>query len=147
VVFTDYPLAASAPSGQLALDPATGHSDGQQVHVTGSNVPNSYSGGPFWIFPTTGEWVVSQCGAGVADDQSIGGVFVNCAPSATQAVDVQGGNLDAHVELSSSITGALGDEIDCTAGDGCVVALVRVETGGEVTILTAPLSFGAAAAS
>jgi hypothetical protein len=90
---------------------------------------------------------VSQCGAGLEDDRSIGGVFVNCAPQSTAAAEVSGGNLNTHVTVRSSITGALGDEIDCTSGDGCVVALVRVERGGGVTVLSAPLSFGAAGAS
>jgi pimeloyl-ACP methyl ester carboxylesterase len=141
-VFTDYPLEPTAPSAGLTLDPATGHADGQQVNVTGSNVPDSYVGPRFWVFPTTGNWVVSQCGAAVTDDRTIGGVFTNCAPEATAPVEVTGGNLDAQLTVNSAITGALGDEIDCTAGDGCVAALVRVERGGEVTVLTAPLSFG-----
>jgi pimeloyl-ACP methyl ester carboxylesterase len=143
VVFTDYPVDTAAPSGRLQLDPATAHADGQQVHVTGSNVPDSYDGPPFWIFPSTGQWVVTQCGAAVADDHSIGSVFVNCAPEATAPAEVAGGALNTHLTVSTAITGALGDDIDCTAGDGCVVALVRVERGGEVSVLTAPLSFAA----
>jgi pimeloyl-ACP methyl ester carboxylesterase len=144
VVFTDYPVdSAAAPSGELTLEPAAQHADDQDVHVTGSGIPDTYAGPPFWVFPSTGGWVVSQCGAAVEEDQTLGGVFVNCAPSATQEAEVQGGNLDAHVTVNSTITGALGDEIDCTAGDGCVAALVRVERDGQVTVLTAPLSFGA----
>jgi pimeloyl-ACP methyl ester carboxylesterase len=144
VVFTDYPLDAPAPAGRLVLDPATGQTDGQEVHVTGSNVPDTYAGPAFWVFPSTGNWVVAQCGAGVADDRTLGGVFTNCAPPGEgAAVEVRGGAVDAHITVNSAITGALGDEIDCTAGDGCVVALVRLESGGEVTVLPAPLTFGA----
>jgi pimeloyl-ACP methyl ester carboxylesterase len=144
VVFTDYPVdsAPDTPSSQLVLDPATEHSDGQEVHVTGSEIPDSYVGPPLWVFPTTGEWVATQCGAGVEDDHSVLGVFTNCTPPAGEAVDVQGGTVDTNVTVSSAITSVLGDEIDCTTGDGCVVALTRVEEGGEVSVITAPLSFG-----
>ena len=143
VVFTDYPV--DAPSPRLALDPATGHADGQSVHVGGGNVPDTYAGPPFWLFPTTGEWVVAQCGAGVEDDPTLLGFFTNCAPGDGEAtVEVRGGVVDTDLVVSSAITSALGDEVDCTAAGACVVALARVESGGEVTVLTAPLSFGAA---
>jgi hypothetical protein len=71
-------------------------------------------------------------------------VFTNCAPPGEgAAVEVAGGAVDTNITVNSAITGALGDEIDCTSGDGCVVALVRLESGGEVTALTSPLTFGA----
>jgi pimeloyl-ACP methyl ester carboxylesterase len=141
VVFTDYPV--DAPPPQLVLDPATGHVDGQSVHVGGDGIPDTYVGPPFWIFPTTGEWVVAQCGAALEEDATIGGVFTYCAPPAAGAVvEVQDGVLDTDVVVRSAITGILGDEIDCTTAGACVVALARVESGGAVTVLTAPLSFG-----
>ena len=142
VVFTDYPV--DAPPPQLVLDPATGHVDGQSVHVGGDGIPDTYVGPPFWIFPTTGEWVVAQCGAALEDDATIGGVFTHCAaPAAGAVVEVQDGVLDTDIVVRSAITGILGDEIDCTTAAGaCVVALARVESGGGVTVLTAPLSFG-----
>ena len=143
VVFTDYPVDTEAPEGGLTLDPADGHTDGQEVGVTGSNVPDTYAGPPFWIFPATGGWVLTQCGAGIEDDPSIGGFFTHCAGRDDAAVEVQGGAVDASLVVRSTITGILGDEVDCTAAGACVVALARVERGGEVTVLTAPLSFGA----
>jgi pimeloyl-ACP methyl ester carboxylesterase len=143
VVFTDYPVDAPAPP-RLVLDPATDHVDGQSVHVGGGNVPDTYVGPPFWVFPTTGEWVVAQCGSGVEDGPSLLGFFTNCAPRDGDAtVEVRGGVVDTDIVVSAAITSVLGDEIDCTVGDACAVALARVESGGEVTVLTAPLSFAA----
>jgi pimeloyl-ACP methyl ester carboxylesterase len=143
VVFTDYPVDTDAPEAALVLDPAAQHTDGQQVGVTGSDIPDTYAGPPFWIFPATGGWVLTQCGAGIEDDPSIGGVFTHCAAREDAAVQVQGGALDADLVVGSTITGILGDEIDCATAGACVVALARVESGGEVTVMTAPLSFGA----
>lgn len=139
VVFTDYPVDAPAPG--LVLDPATDHVDGGSVHVDGDSVPDTYTGPPFWFFPTTGGWTVTQCSAGVEDGPTLLGIFANCAPDG-DAVEVRGGIVDTDIVVRSTITSALGDDIDCTVADACVVALGRVESEGEVTVLTAPLSFG-----
>jgi hypothetical protein len=137
-----------APPPRIVVDPSDHHVDGQRVRVGGADIPDSYVGPPFWVFPTTGEWVVAQCGAGIADDPTVLGVFTHCEPQPGEgAVEVRGGLVDTHVVVRSSITSVLGDEIACTAGDGCVVALVRVEAAGSVTAFTAPLSFDGPAAS
>ncbi|HEY8524586.1 MAG TPA: alpha/beta fold hydrolase [Acidimicrobiales bacterium] len=144
VMFTDYPLpdGGAAPSSELTLDPETGHRDGQAVGVTGTGIPDTYDGPPFWVFPATGQWALTQCGAGIRDEQTILGLFTHCTDRAGEPVEVRGGTLDAEIAVRSSITAILGEEIDCTGGDGCVVALARVERDGQVTVLTAPLSFG-----
>ena len=143
VVFTDYPVDDAAPAARLTLAPASGHADGQSVQVTGSDVPDSYAGPPFWVLPATGGWVLTQCGAGVEDDPSLLGFFTACAPRDDATVEVADGVLDADLVVRSSITAILGDEVDCTAEGACVAALARVESSGEVTVLTAPLSFAA----
>jgi pimeloyl-ACP methyl ester carboxylesterase len=142
VVFTDYPVDTAAEP-RLVLDPATGHADGQQVQVTGSDLADTYVGPPFWIFPTTGEWVLSQCGAGIVADPSIAGVFTHCSLQSASVVEVQDGAFSGDIEVHSAVTGILGDEVDCTAADACVVALVRVESTGALSAHTAPLTFAA----
>jgi pimeloyl-ACP methyl ester carboxylesterase len=142
VVFTDHPVDDAAPPS-LTLDPASGHADGQSVHVTGSDVPDSYAGPPFWVFPATGGWVLTQCGAAVEDDPSLLAFFTACAPRDDATVEVANGLVDTDLVVRSSITGILGDEIDCTTEGTCVAALARVESTGDVTVLTAPLSFAA----
>jgi hypothetical protein len=141
VVFTDYPVDDAAPPSRLVLDPATGHADGQSVHVTGSGVPDSYAGPPFWVIPATGGWVLTQCGADVADDPGLLAFFTACAPRDDATVEVAGGVVDTDLVVRSSITGILGDEIDCATDGACVAALARVESTGELTVLTAPLLF------
>lgn len=139
VVFTDYPVDSAAPS--LVLDPAAGHTDGQQVGVTGTDIPDTYVGPPFWIFPTTGEWALAQCGAGIDEDPSIVGLFTNCALQTATGVEVAGGTLDTDITVTSDMASVLGDDIDCAPAGACVVALARLESDGRVTVHSAPLSF------
>jgi pimeloyl-ACP methyl ester carboxylesterase len=143
VVFTDYPVDSGDPPPEpsLVLDPAADHADGQSVHVSGSDIADTEVGPPFWIFPTTGEWVLTQCGAGIDDDRSIVGLFTQCALQSGSGVEVEGGVVDADIEVHSAITNAVGDDLDCTPADACVVALARLEPTGAVTVHTAPLSF------
>jgi hypothetical protein len=130
------------PPARIVVDPEQHHHDGQRVRVGGAEIPDSYVGPPFWVFPTTGQWVLTQCGAGVGDDPTILGVFTDCAaPAGGGVVEVRGGLVDTHVVVRSAIASVLGDEIDCTPAGACVMALARVESDGEVTVLTAPLSF------
>ena len=143
VVFTDYPVDSAAPSPQLELDPATQHADGQQVHVTGSGIASSYAGPPFWIFPDTGGWALTQCSADIVEDASIAGLFTECALLTAAGVDVQDGTVDTDIVVHSAISSVLGDDIDCTPADACVVALARLESTGAVTVHAAPLSFTA----
>jgi hypothetical protein len=142
VVFTDYPVDGTAPAPRLVLDPATGHTDGQSVQVTGTDIPDTYVGPPFWIFPTTGEWALTQCGAGIEDDLSIAGIFTQCALQTAAGVAVPDGTVDADIVVQSAISSVLGDDIDCAPAGACVVALARVESTGALTVHTAPLSFG-----
>jgi pimeloyl-ACP methyl ester carboxylesterase len=141
VVFTDYPVDAAVPSARLSLDPATGHTDGQDVHVTGSGIADTEVGPPFWIFPTTGEWALVQCGSEIDGDRTIGGLFTHCALQSGTGVEVTDGAFEADIAVSSALTSVLGDDIDCAPADACVVALARVEPTGQVTVHSAPLSF------
>jgi pimeloyl-ACP methyl ester carboxylesterase len=142
-VFTDYPVDTAAAPATLELDPASQHADGQQVGVTGSAIPNSYDGPPFWIFPDTGSWVLTQCGADLEDDRTIAGIFLDCALLGATGVEVQDGTVDTDITVRSAISNVFGDAIDCTAAGACVVALARLESTGQITAITAPLSFGA----
>ncbi|HEV7760670.1 MAG TPA: alpha/beta fold hydrolase [Acidimicrobiales bacterium] len=142
VVFTDYPVDTAAPAARLVLDPATQHADGQQVGVTGSNIADTYAGPPFWIFPTTGGWALTQCGAGIEHDPSIAGIFTQCALQTAAAVPITDGTVDTGIVVQSAITSVLGDDIDCTPAGACVVALARIESTGALTVHTAALSFG-----
>jgi pimeloyl-ACP methyl ester carboxylesterase len=143
VVFTDDPVDPGPPPAGLVLRPATDHADGEAVHVSGSDVPDSYAGPPFWVFPSTGTWVLTQCGAGIADDPSILTFFTACTTRDGAAVEVSGGVVEADLVVRSTITSILGDEVDCATAGACVAALARIESTGEVSVLTAPLSLAA----
>lgn len=141
--FVSTPVAfRSAPD--LQLIPAAGLVDGQEVAVTAVDVPPSYLGPPFWVFPTTGNWLLAQCHRQVGP--SLLSVFENCAVvpggGAVEVPDAPTADLGM-VAVRSSITSGLGRVTDCTTGVGmCVLAIARVEDGGAVSLGTTPLAFG-----
>lgn len=134
------PIDFTPPS--LAVTPASGLQDGQPVGVTGADVPESYDGPRIW-FVETGEWVLAECGAAIADDPTLLGVFTHCGTSVGGPAAVDDfAPYSQDTTVDGSLEPILGGSTDCTAGPGtCVMALLRMERTGKVTVHTAPLSF------
>jgi hypothetical protein len=127
--------------GSLAAAPSTGLADGQTVTVTGSGIMASYDGPLFWIVPT-GRWTLAECDAGLLDQRTLLGVFTHCGAAVDGPVEVPGSTLSLPVAVAASVERILGGTTDCRAPAGaCVVALMRLEFDGSLSLHTTPLSF------
>ena len=98
--------------------------------------------GPF----PTGDWVLVQCDAALADAPSLYAAFDRCAPPPNAvAVTVTGSTFDGDVPVASSFTSFLGREVDCTTGPGaCVVGLYRFDMDAQSSAWLTPITFGPA---
>ena len=122
--------------GEVTADPSAGLVDGQLVQLTGHDVSPTYVGPPFWFFPTTGNWVLGQCEAAIADALSLYNVFdrrTNVPGRTDVDIPASGDDLDlGTAAVQASITSFLGRPTDCTATAGaCVLALLRLERTGR----------------
>jgi hypothetical protein len=132
---------APGPPG-LRVSPSWGLTDVQDVGVSASPLPLSYAGSPFWVFPTTGNWLLAQCVAPLAAQPTILDVFNRCAAvPGGGAVEVGDPYADlGAVTVTADITPVLGPPTSCRP-EACVLAAVRVESSGTVTAVSSALGF------
>ena len=140
LILTPVEVAPGAPG--LRVSPSWALVDGQEVGVTASALPLTYDGPPFWIFPTTGNWLLAQCVAPLAAQPTILDVFTRCAAvPGGGAVEVGDPYADlGAVTVTASITPILGQATSCRP-EACVLAAVRVEATGAVTAVSNVLAF------
>ncbi|HEX8803424.1 MAG TPA: neocarzinostatin apoprotein domain-containing protein, partial [Acidimicrobiales bacterium] len=140
VGWTGYGMAEAT----LTATPDTGLHDGDTTRLSGTGVMSSYTGPPVWIF-TSGIWGVGQCAADIVDDPSIVGVFSRCVvPPGAGPLAVPGSTFAIDVTVAATIDPVLGGPVDCTAGAGaCVLAIVRPEADGTITVHAVPIGITA----
>lgn len=129
-------------TGELSATPSTGLVDGQTVTVSGTGIMPTYDGRFIWIVHT-GQWALAQCDAGILVDRTLLGVFTHCAgvPGGGPG-DIGGSTVSHPVEVAADLEKILGGTTDCTAAAGnCVVALLRMELDGGITVHSAALTF------
>jgi hypothetical protein len=145
------PALAWAPADyatgpQLRAVPGDGLTDGQVVTLQAANdMPTSFAGPPFWIFPSTGGWTVAQCDDAVFGEEgaTILTVLTSCAHPSGGPLPVDDPRVPVDVPVAASITPFLGGTVDCTtAAQTCSLALVRVNDGRAEVYATPRLGFG-----
>jgi hypothetical protein len=136
--------AQDGGEGSVAVTPASGLVDGQDVELSGEGLSPTYEGEPLGPFPTGG-WSTAQCSAELGTAPTLYDAFALCAGNgALTSVTISGSTLPATaLPVDASIDHLLGGTTDCTAASGaCILGLFRFEEDGSFTVHTAPLTFG-----